>query len=146
MFLKLYMQYVRPHLEFAAPAWSPWTAADVEALERVQKRAIRMVSGLRGRSYEERLVELGMLSLSQRHTQFDLVQTYKIIRGFDDVPPVTSTSDPLNIVPKLVRNEIRRNFFSNRVVTRWNKVPSDIKRLNSVDSFKSNIKALLINN
>ena len=90
-----------------------------------------------GHGYEERLVELSMLSLSQRRTQFDLVQTFKIIRGFDDVPRHTwfdlvadsevrltrATSDPLNIVPRPVRNEIRKNFFSNRVVTKWNSVP-----------------------
>ena len=40
IFKKLYMQYVRPHLEFAAPAWSPWLQEDKEILEKVQKKAI----------------------------------------------------------------------------------------------------------
>ena len=47
VFLQLFKTYVRPHLEFAVQSWSPWTAADKEVLEKVQKRAIRMVSGLR---------------------------------------------------------------------------------------------------
>ena len=45
-FLKLYKQYVRPHLEFAAPAWSPWLQGDQDELERVQEKAVKMVSGL----------------------------------------------------------------------------------------------------
>jgi hypothetical protein len=37
MFVNLYKQYVRPHLEFAIQAWSPWTQQDKEELERVQR-------------------------------------------------------------------------------------------------------------
>jgi hypothetical protein len=36
IFVRLYTQYVRPHLEFASPAWSPWAQADKECLERVR--------------------------------------------------------------------------------------------------------------
>ena len=39
------------------PAWSPWTAADIEKLEKVQKRAVNLISGLKGANYEEKLVE-----------------------------------------------------------------------------------------
>jgi ribonuclease P/MRP protein subunit RPP40 len=66
IFVRLYKQYVRPHLEFASTAWSPWTQSDKECLEKVQKRAIRMVSGLSSAKYEERLAELGMVSLEER--------------------------------------------------------------------------------
>jgi len=45
-FKKLYVQYVRPHLEFASPAWSPWTESDKATIENVQVKAISMISGL----------------------------------------------------------------------------------------------------
>jgi hypothetical protein len=45
-FVRLYKQYVRPHLEFASQAWSPWLAGDREVLEKVQKKAVGIVSGL----------------------------------------------------------------------------------------------------
>ena len=129
-FVKLYKQYVRPHLEFSVPAWSPWTQGDSETLERIQKRAVRMISGLQGKSYEDRLLELNMLTLEGRRLLYDMVQTFKIIRGYDDVNLMTwfslvgdnptritrQTSDPINIVRPIVRNEIRRSFFSVRVV------------------------------
>ena len=63
IFLRLYLQYVRPHLEFSVAAWAPWTQADITCLERIQQRAIKAVSGLKGTTYEERLVELGLPSL-----------------------------------------------------------------------------------
>ena len=62
MFVNLYLQYVRPHLEFAVAAWAPWSQADIACLEKVQAKAVRAVSGLKGHSYEERLSELGLVS------------------------------------------------------------------------------------
>ncbi len=74
----LYRQYVLPHLEFAVQAWSPWFAKDIEALEKVQKKAVNMVSGLKGSTYEEKFEELGMLTLQERIHQADMVQVFKI--------------------------------------------------------------------
>jgi hypothetical protein len=84
-FINLYKQYVRPHLEFAVQAWSPWTQQDIETLEKVQKKAVGMVSGLKGSSYEEKLEELEMTTLEERRHQADMLQAYKIITGKDNV-------------------------------------------------------------
>ena len=159
-FIQLYKQYVRPHLEFASPAWSPWTQGDVEVLERVQIRAIKMVSGLKGRSYEERLRELKMLPLATRRIQLDLTQTFKIIRGLDAVEPSTwfslvgeqrgrvtrATSHPLNIIRGVFNTDIRRNFFSHRVIDNWNALPAELKESVTVNAFKSNLKEWLTSN
>ena len=72
IFMGLYNQYVRPHLEFAGPAWSPWQEGDKECLEPVQKKAVEMVSGLVARDYEEQLHELGMTTLEERRHQTDM--------------------------------------------------------------------------
>ncbi len=89
VFVRLYAQYVRPHLEFAVPARSPWQEGDKEVLEKVQKRAVKMISGLEGQTYEERLKEVGFLSLEERRHQADMVQTYKIVTGKDMVKSET---------------------------------------------------------
>ena len=41
----LYKTFIRPKLEHAVGAWSPWLEGDREALERVQKRLVRMIFG-----------------------------------------------------------------------------------------------------
>jgi hypothetical protein len=56
-------------------------------LERVQRRAVGMVSNLRGRSYKDRLAEAGMLSLVDRRVRGDMIATYKIIMRKDKVEP-----------------------------------------------------------
>ncbi len=154
VFVRLYKQYVMPHLEFAVQAWAPWTACDKEILEKVQKRAVAMVAGLSGKTYEERLQELGMLSLEERRHQADMAQTYKIVTGQDNVQArhwfdfvnsedrVTRlTADPLNMIAKQSKLELRRNFFSQRVVTYWNNVPPALKRAKNVQIFKKGYRS-----
>ena len=52
-------------------------------LEKVQERAIRAVSGLKGRAYSDRLGELNLPTLAQRREEADLIMAYKILRDSD---------------------------------------------------------------
>jgi ribonuclease P/MRP protein subunit RPP40 len=58
VFIRLYKQYVRPHLEFSSSVWNPWNLADIKNIEAVQIKAVKMVSGLKSQDYHERLKEL----------------------------------------------------------------------------------------
>ena len=155
-FLNLYKQFVRCHLEFAVPAWSPWLVQDIEVLEKVQRRAVNMVVGLNSRTYEDKLSELKLTSLSERRKKFDLLQTYKILNGFDRVSTdiwfktvgennnrlTRITSYSKNLVAVRSRTDIRKNFFSNRVVNLWNSLPIDIKDSRTIKIFKNRLEQL----
>jgi hypothetical protein len=149
IFVQLYKQYVRPHLEFSVQAWSPWSAADKELLEKVQRRAVRMVSGLKSRDYEDRLRELNLTTLEERRHRADMLQMYKIVHAGDSLDKATwfrphteaartrLRADPLNVRPNHGRLEIRRNFFSVRAGDCWNAVPAHIKRARTAVNFKN---------
>ena len=154
VFKRLYVQYVRPHVEFASPCWSPWTAADKLLIERVQMRAVGMISGLRSRDYADRCAELGLETLEERRMKQDLIQAYKIMRKVDRVKPdllfnkveagpgrvTRGRSDPENVIAKRSSLEVRKHSYSVRVVEKWNGLDHGTKMARSVSGFKAAIK------
>eukprot|EP00061_Rhincodon_typus_P002313 g17172.t1 len=81
--LQLYKTLVRLHLEYCVQFWSPHYQKDMEALDSVQRRFTRMLPGLEGTGYEERLKRLEMFSLEKWQLRGDLMEVYKIMRGID---------------------------------------------------------------
>ena len=154
--VSLYKQYVRSHLEYAIQAWCPWTESDIDMLEGVQKRAIRMVSGLQGKTYEERLREVGLTTLLDRRKRGDMIEVWKIMNNKEDVkyntwftlasdrtvqPTRHSSSTHFISKPKF-NTDIRKNFFSVRSVDPWNNLPQNVYDVSTLNMFKNEYDSL----
>ena len=156
-FVNIYKQYVRCHLEYASPAWNPSNLADIDKLENVQKKAVNLVQGLEGLTYEEKLKKLNLETLRVRRIKADLTLAFKIIRGFSDVDKNTwfhlvdqnnrvtrLSSCQYNLKTQKSRTELRKNFFSNRIINFWNSLPTEVKMCENVKQFKEKLKTLTI--
>lgn len=73
--LKLYKSLVRPHLEYCVQVWSPSLKRDIKIIEKVQRRATKMIKGMHCLSYDERLLRCRLTTLERRRIRGDLILT-----------------------------------------------------------------------
>lgn len=153
--LNLYNALVRPHLEYCVQSWSPYYKKDIEKLERVQRRVTKLIPRLRNKTYEDRLKELNLYSLSKRRLRGDLIEVFKIIKGIENVnyekyftidTSNTTRGNGYKIVGKRFRTNEAKYFFFNRVVNIWNGVPSAVIDCSTVETFKKRLDVYLASN
>jgi ribonuclease P/MRP protein subunit RPP40 len=145
--LQLYKSLVRPKLEYCIQVWRPWLLKDINLLEKVQRRATRMISGLEKMKYEDRLSALGLTTLQTRRLRGDLIEAFKICRNFEDVDyqqffRLSNTGlrgHSLKMYKERARLDIRKFSFSNRIVDEWNKLTEEIVQCRTVNNFKNKI-------
>ena len=77
---------IRPHLDYASVVWNPYQLGHIRAIEKIQRRANRIIPEFRGYSYFDRLKTLNLLSLVYRRRRMDMIMVYKIIYGLDGSP------------------------------------------------------------
>ena len=147
MFTLIFKGLVRPHLEYAAPVWSPHLIKYKDILENVQRRATKMVPGLSEKSYPERLKHLKLPTLTYRRTRGDMIQVYKLMNGGYDkaLPPLLTKSDTglrghsKKLYHKGFNKDIRKYCFDIRICELWNSLPENLAKAKDVRSFEKGL-------
>ena len=82
---QLYVSLVRPHLEYGNAVWHPHLKKHSQAIEKVQRRATKLLPWIKNQPYTDRLKILKLPSLHYRRIRGDLIQAYKIFHNIDDI-------------------------------------------------------------
>src|SRR6218665_985195 len=148
--LRLYKSLVRPQLEYCIQVWSPYLKQDMEKLEKLQRRATKMIQGYKDLSYEERLIRCGLTTLEKRRSRGDLIEAYKIITGkesiqwerFFELAASKGTRGHIYKLFKKRKGTIGQKFFSARVVDLRNELDDSTVSVDNVTAFKRKLGKL----
>ena len=118
-----------------------------------------MLSDAKGRSYEEKLKDVGLTSLADRRERGDAIETFKTMNGFnnvkkedwfkleeEDTRPTRRNAEVTEegvkrkvhvLRMESARLEVRKNFYNIRAAKSWNGIPQSVKEKTSVNAFKN---------
>ncbi|GAB0193654.1 hypothetical protein GRJ2_001830700 [Grus japonensis] len=150
--LPLYSALVRPHLEYCVQLWGPQYKTDMELLERVQRRAMKMITGLEHLSYEDERVGVVQprekKALGRSNCSFPVPEgAYGkdgeglFIRECSD----RTRGNMFKLKEGQFRLDVRKKFFTVRVVRHWNRLPREVVDAPSLEVSKARLDEALGN-
>lgn len=149
IFCHIYKGLVRPHLEYAAPVWSPNSVKQKESIENVQRRATKLVPGLFDMSYPDRLKKLKIPTLAYRRTRGDMIQVYKMMcddGGYDKtLPNLLKECDTglrghnKKLFVQGSNKDIGKYAFHNRITKIWNSLPLHVVNAKDTKLFEKGL-------
>jgi len=148
IFIPLYKAYIRPHLEYASVIWTPSYQKDILAIEQVQRRATRLVPGMKQLSYEERLRALGLPTLMYRRERTDIFQVFKILNNYEEVnmrknmemsKNTTTRGHSFKLEKRRALSKFGQKRFCTRSTNPWNALSESTVCAPSVNAFKSRL-------
>ena len=148
--IKMYRTFVLPILDYGSVIYNPRAAKNIRLLESIQRSFTRrLLSGRPTMSYTERLTYFNLDSLEFRRLKFDLVTVYKIMYGYTDLDfnkfftfasRQSGRSNGLKLTLPYFKTDVRKHFFSVRIVRLWNLLPQDVVTAHSVSAFKESLE------
>ena len=144
----LFKTLVRPHLEYGNIIWGPFNKEDQRLVERVQRRATRLVPDVRQLPYQDRLRKLRLPSMLYRRRRGDVIMIFMLMNGllkmnkedfFQRAASASTRGHPMKVAKPRASSRARRNHWSVRAINDWNSLPTHVVLASSLDTFKNRL-------
>lgn len=149
-FTKLYISFVRPHLEYNQSVWAPFCKKHINMIEKVQERGTKLVDGFKNLDYGQRLKKMNLTTLAFRRLRGDMIEIYKHVHIYDsdtisDTFCLRSRSSRKHGFQILERAPLdgstgpQSKSFYFRSIRAWNDLPDDVVTAGTVNDFKNRL-------
>ncbi|KAF2365282.1 hypothetical protein FHG87_003958 [Trinorchestia longiramus] len=124
-------------------------------MEKIQRKAMKMIPELRNLSYERRLQRLELISLEQRRLRGQLIETFKYLNGLNNVTleglferdgNVRTRNNGQKLLLRNFKISQAMNFFPVKIAATWNHLPENIVSAGTVNTFKNRLDKFWITN
>ena len=148
LILPLHKSLVHPHLEHAVQFRSPHLRRDIDKMEKIQRRATKMIPEIRSHSYHQRIHGLDLISLVQRRLRGQLIEVFKYLnrfttasarRLFDYDPNARTRNNGAKLILKHFNTSVAQHFSPIKITTTSNALPNDVVSSRTVNSFKNSL-------
>ena len=146
--MTLFISHIRPIMDYCSCLWSVGYLGDSRLLESVQRRWTKQIRGFEDMNYGMRLRALNLFSMRGRRLRADLIKCWKAFHCTQDVglssmfmlaPRVGTRGHSFKLAVPSSFSDLRRRFYSVRVVSLWNNLPSRVAESCSLGAFKSGL-------
>ena len=146
----LFKTLIRPILEYGNVVWNNKSRKHANSIEKVQRSFTKYITEVKDMDYNDRLKYLNLPSLEFRRLRGDLIEIFKITNKIYD----SKTTDKLfnfssnqqglrqhnfKIFKSHTNKKLFKNFFTNRSINIWNKLPEHVVNVKTTNSFKNTI-------
>ncbi|KAF2344476.1 hypothetical protein FHG87_024768 [Trinorchestia longiramus] len=116
-------------------------------MEKIQRKATKMIPELRNLSYERRLQRLELITLEQRRLRGQLIETFKYLNGlFERDGNVRTRNNGQKLLLRNFKTSQAMNFFPVKIAATWNQLPENIVSAATVNTFKNRLDKFWITN
>ena len=144
--LIMYKTLVRPLIKYGHTIIYPGYEKDKKLIEGVQRRATKIMQKLKDKEYPDRLKTLKLLSMQYRRDRGDMIETYKFNQGeytsnypFTNEEDISRRGHSLKLKKGRFHTNVRKHFFTERVINLWNVLPDQIVGAPTITTFKNRL-------
>ena len=145
-FINLYKSYIRPVLEYGNIIWGQQYILDQEQIEKIQRRATKLVQDLQNCTYNDRLTALNLKSFKYRRLRGDMIMFYQLLHSHFSLDTsdlfITATSSTTRghnykLFKPQAASRVRSTFFTARAINDWKSLPNHIVNAPTLNGFKN---------
>ncbi|KAF2353608.1 hypothetical protein FHG87_015638 [Trinorchestia longiramus] len=124
-------------------------------MEKIQRKATKMIPEVRNLSYERRLQRLEFISLEQRKLRGELIETFKYLNGLNNVTleglferggNVRTRNNGQQLLLRNFKTSQAMNFYPVKIAATWNQLPENKVSAGTVNTFNNRLDKFWITN